>query len=380
MRRDQNIINIEKPISSVTEYIKTINMLLTGKAAKERIFVFRGEPQKHITFCQPNIFRKNVLSTNKFYEKSLFNTMRQNRLSNSDSYLENAIDAQHGEFPSRLLDVSYNCLDALYFAVTPYYHNPADSLDSKDGMVYVFYIDEVFSPSAQNTNDNYNAIINKDKDWFNGQFVFEKNHKFIDHTKINNRIIAQQGAFILFQGDSPEEIPAYMMNGIVIDHAAKAQIRKDLSLMFGINTGTIYPEIMNVADDLVNKSKILITDDFSWENEISYVFKNLKNELSYYFDYLASYGKDNRTSEFYESIQYIEQLINSYRTGLIKFYNDRHNLKIDNINKDDLDKKMSDHIEDYNAIIDDFAEAVQMLASTTISKDLYIDIKGRSLK
>ncbi len=374
MRRDQNIINIEKPISSVTEYIQTINMLLTGKAAKERIFVFRGEPQKHITFCQPNIFRKNVLSTNKFYEKSLFNTMRQNRLSNSDSYLENAIDAQHGEFPSRLLDVSYNCLDALYFAVTPYYHNPADSLDSKDGMVYVFYIDEVFSPSAQNTNDNYNAIINKDKDWFNGQFVFEKNHKFIDHTKINNRIIAQQGAFILFQGDSPEEIPAYMMNGIVIDRAAKAQIRKDLSLMFGINTGTIYPEIMNVADDLVNKSKILITDDFSWENEISYVFKNLKNELSYYFDYLASYGKDNRTSEFYESIQYIEQLINSYRTGLIKFYNDRYNLKINNIGKDDLDKKMNDYIKDYNAIIKDFAEAVQMLASTTISLDLYIDI------
>ena len=87
--------------------------------------------------------------------------MRQNKLSNSDSYLENAIDAQHGEFPSRLLDVSYNCLDALYFAVTPYYHKAADSLDSKDGMVYVFYIDEIFSPSAQNTNDNYNAIINK---------------------------------------------------------------------------------------------------------------------------------------------------------------------------------------------------------------------------
>ena len=311
--------------------------------------------------------------------------MRQNRLSNSDSYLENAIDAQHGEFPSRLLDVSYNCLDALYFAVTPYYHKPADSLDSKDGMVYVFYIDEIFSPSAQNTNDNYNAIINKDKNWFNGQFVFEKNHKFIDHTKINNRIIAQQGAFILFQGDSPEEIPAYMMNGIVIDRESKAQIRKDLSLMFGINTGTIYPEIMNVADDLVNKSKILITDDFSWENEISYVFKNLKNELSYYFDYLASYGKNNRTSEFYESVQYIEQLINSYRTGLIKFYNDRNNLKISNVNIDEkyldkntletkLEEKMKNLIANYNAIIDDFAEAVQMLYSTTISTDLYIDI------
>ena len=257
MRRDQNIINIEKPIASVEDYIKTIDMLIDKNSSKERIFVFRGEPQKHSTFCQPNIFRKNVLSTNKFYEKSLFNTMRQNKLSNSDSYLENAIDAQHGEFPSRLLDVSYNCLDALYFAVTPYYHKDADSLDSKDGMVYVFYIDEIFSPSAQNTNANYNAIVNKDQSWFNGQFIFEKNHKFIDHTKINNRIIAQQGAFILFQGDSPEEIPAYMMNGIVIAHDAKAKIRRDLSRMFGINTGTIYPEIMNFADDLINKSKIL---------------------------------------------------------------------------------------------------------------------------
>ena len=278
-----------------------------------------------------------------------------------------------------MLDVSYNCLDALYFAVTPYYHKDADSLDSKDGMVYIFYIDEIFSPSAQNTNDNYNAIINKDQSWFNGQFIFEKNHKFIDHTKINNRIIAQQGAFILFQGDSPEEIPAYMMNGIVIAHDAKAKIRRDLSRMFGINTGTIYPEIMNFADDLINKSKILITDEFSWENEINYVLKNLKKELSYYFDYLISFGKENDSAEFYESVQYIEQTVNSYRTGLIKFYNDRNNLKID-IKETLLEEKFSGIINEYNAIVKDFADAVQMLSSTTISKDLYIDNVGGSKK
>ena len=77
MRRDQNIISIEKPIESVEEYIKRIDMLIEKNASKERIFAFRGEPQKHSTFCQPNIFRKNVLSTNKFYEKSLFNTDRK---------------------------------------------------------------------------------------------------------------------------------------------------------------------------------------------------------------------------------------------------------------------------------------------------------------
>ena len=58
---------------------------------------------------------------NPFFEKSLFDAMRQNRLTGEKRYLDNAIDAQHGEFPSRLLDVSYNCLTALYFAVTPYY-------------------------------------------------------------------------------------------------------------------------------------------------------------------------------------------------------------------------------------------------------------------
>ena len=383
MRRDQNIITIKEPISSVAEYISTIDMLLKKKASKERVFVFRGESQKHPTFCQPNIFRKNVLSANKFYEKSLFNTMRQNKLSNSNSYLENAIDAQHGEFPSRLLDVSYNCLDALYFAVTPYYHKPEDSLDSVDGMVYVFYIDEIFSQSSKNTNDNYNAIIDKNIPWFNGQFIFEKNHKFIDHTKINNRIISQQGAFILFQGDSPEEIPSYMMNGIVISHEAKPQIRKDLSKMFGINTATIYPEITNFADDLMHKSKMLITDDFSWENEISYVFKNLTNELSYYFDYLVSYGKNNRTSEFYESVQHVEQIINSYRIGLIKFYNNRKQLIIESTDETAdiiLEQKINELVDHYNAIIGDFVGAVQMLSSTAISTNLYIDTTERKKK
>ena len=149
--------------------------------------------------------------------------------------------------------------------------------------------------------------------------------------------------------------------------------------MFGINTGTIYPEIMNFADDLINKSKILVTDEFSWENEISYVLKNLKNELSYYFDYLISYGKEKNTAEFYESVQYIEQTVNSYRTGLIKFYNDRSNLRID-IDKQIPEKKLNEIIDEYNAIVKDFADAVQKLSSTTISKDLYIDNVGGSKK
>ena len=105
-----------KPIENVSEFILRVGEQISSHSDKKVHFLYRGECQRYPNYCRPNIFRKNVLATNPLYEKSLFNTMRQNKLSNNDSYLENAIDAQHGEFPSRLLDVSYNCLIALYFS------------------------------------------------------------------------------------------------------------------------------------------------------------------------------------------------------------------------------------------------------------------------
>lgn len=372
MRKDQFITKLDGTINNVADYITAIDTLVSNNKSDNRIFVFRGEPQKHETYCTPNIFRKDVLSSNTFYEKSLFNAMRQNKLTNSNSYLENAIDAQHGEFPSRLLDVSYNCLNALYFAVTPYYHHEEDHLDNKDGMVYVFYIDDIFSPSAENTNNNYNAIINKSEDWFNNQAIFEKNHKFIDHSKINNRIIVQQGAFILFQGNDAESVPTYMMNGIIIPKESKPKIRHELSLLFGINTGTVYPEIVNLAADITNKSKMLVTEKFCWENELKYVLKNFEKELNYYTDYLfLSFGKKTQDPEYLESVQMVEMIINSYRIGLIKFDND---FKNSSLCKQDpkLSYKVQPFLDAYNAILDDFKKNLFNLCNTKISDELFI--------
>ena len=128
MLKDRVIIEINREIKSVADYIDVINQIVEAKMTDSRVIVFRGEAEQHEYFCTPNIFRKDGLSSNALYEIRLFNAMRLNRLSNNTSYLENAIDAQHGEFPSRLLDVSYNCLNALYFAVTPYYHENITSL------------------------------------------------------------------------------------------------------------------------------------------------------------------------------------------------------------------------------------------------------------
>ena len=100
-----------------------------------------------------------------------------------ETYLEIAIDAQHGGFPSRLLDVTYNCLAALYFAVTPYYTKEETSGDSEDGMVYIFFLEDLYCPTGNNINEAYNACINHEADWFSGQELFQKNHKLIDHIK-----------------------------------------------------------------------------------------------------------------------------------------------------------------------------------------------------
>ncbi len=360
--------NIE--IMHVSQFIEKVNELINSRSDKKVHFLYRGECKRYPNYCRPNIFRKNVLSTNPLYEKSLFNTMRQNKLSNNDSYLENAIDAQHGEFPSRLLDVSYNCLTALYFAVTPYYHKDVAEYDEDDGMVYVFYIDDIFSPSAQNTNDNYNAIIDKECAWFNNHAIFQKNHKFIDHTKINNRIIAQQGAFILFQGNDDEKIPSYMMSGIVIPKKAKHTIRKELSLMFGINTGSVYPEIVNVAEDLVNKSKSLVTEPFSWKNEIKYVLNNLEKELSYYTEQLLS-QENNKDSEYYDKVQRIEMMINSYRTGLLDFF--KYFESNEYVGENEHAQKEKEAIVNrFNSIVTEAINTINSDCNTQLSPDLII--------
>ena len=85
--------------------------------------------------------------------------MTANHIAKGDSYLEKAINAQHGGFPSRLLDVSYNSLVALFFATTPFYNKIITESDGEDGYVYVFSLDEMFCPVGDGIKDNYTALI-----------------------------------------------------------------------------------------------------------------------------------------------------------------------------------------------------------------------------
>ncbi len=363
--------NIKNNIQNVSQYIERVNEYIKVQRHRDSTVVYRGEPDIYSSPCRPNIFRKGVMNGNEFFEKSLFDAMRQNRLTGELRYLDNAIDAQHGEFPSRLLDVSYNCLTALYFAVTPYYHNDEKSMDDRDGMVYLFFMDEIFSPSAKNTNDNYDAIINRDQKWLQSNILFEKNHKFIDHTKLNNRIIAQQGAFILFQGDEPENLPEYISYGIRIPGKAKAGIRKELRQLFGIHTGSIYPEIINLVDELSSKSRKLNTEDFSCRNELEYALRQFDKEMDYYFDYIIGRradGEENVT----RILMHIEHVIDSYRKGLLEFAGNYYQWKREDQTEEPYGLKeteLDEIIGKYNKAVREFAENIGRYGMTEFSSD-----------
>lgn len=347
-------------IHNISDYIGRIERYIYARRDREYFSVYRGEPCIYPTPCRPGLFRSDALTENKYFEKNLFDAMRQSRLTDEKCYLDNAIDAQHGEFPSRLLDVSYNCLIALYFAVTPYYHKKEEELDGEDGMVFVFFMDEIFSPSAQNINDNYNAIINRDREWTQSP-LFRKNHKFIDHIKLGPRIIAQQGAFILFQGDVAEDLPQGMYYGIRIPGGAKKLLREQLNRLFGIHTGSIYPETINLVKDLTHKSGWINTQPYSCENELHYTLRQMERELDYYLYYVVSRKmeqdrKSEADRENGEQLQnilgHVEGVINSYREGLIYFMQDRHLCKEDTIEELRLQTVLSD----YNRQLQAFTE------------------------
>lgn len=354
--------NIEEEIivSDVASFLEKLKRVVEARPAS--IVLYRGESKKYPNPCRPNIFRSEFLSKKEMFEKSLFDTMRQCKLCHSNNYLENAIDAQHGEFPSRLLDLTYNSLIALYFAVTPFYREKIDSADTEDGVVFVFRTNKIYSPSAQNTIENYTEMIDTQESWLQNHPIFAKNHKFIDNTKINNRIIAQQGAFILFQGYGVEDIPPYLYDRIIIPGEAKKVIRKELTLYMGINTGYIYPEQYNLVNDITQKSQFIVTNRFCFNEECNNVIENLINEIEFCKSYLIAHIKDDGAIDI---LRYFERNINSYRIGLIELYNKM-------ISNKEEQKIIDEMISSYNKEVASLQEFVQTRCSLKISEQLYI--------
>lgn len=328
----------DKRISSLEEYIGFMEKL----RAEHEFMLFRGECRDYKeTACQPNIFRKGYLEKNAFFEKNILDEMTANRLAEGTSYIEKAINAQHGGFASRLLDVSYNCLVALYFATTPFYTYPETDSDEDDGFVYIYFANELFCPTSSGITDNYEAIIKKDRNWYTNTFLFNRNFKIIDHVKLNSRIIAQQGAFILFPGEEAEQIPSTIYKRVVISSDAKKKLRSDLKRLFGIDTSSMYPEVNNCVENITEKSQSMNSNEFSLKNELGMTLSALERDIEMF------------SIEIIENVDR-ESVIRRCEKRLLWYKKGYEQLE-KCIGTDEAGKReMVDFVEKYNTCVSDF--------------------------
>lgn len=286
-------------IHSVAEYIECLKKLskdgINGYRENTQLY-FRGEPGDYgDTAGMPGIGRNKWLEDNN--ESTLFRECER-RLSSEfascKSTFEKLVLMQHYGIPTRVLDISVDSLQALFFAL--YIDPKSKKDDNRDCVVLVYEIpkqsirnwhsdsvsvisniavldnDDLDIRNLPNPVDEISRIefnrdagviqlvhqIKAEKPYFENEVkkdTFQSIycvHPLLD----NSRIRAQQGAFLLFGVDGNKHHlatlesnkgPEIRLAKIRIPQCAKAQIREELNLL-GKTIDTVYPDWTGVSD------------------------------------------------------------------------------------------------------------------------------------
>lgn len=345
-------VNQENVVKNVSTYLQEIENKIDElkRITGETVVCFRGENRttsesgevfKHSI---PNIFRPDkfeMLNKFKWFEKGILDEISSNNLSGSKAYLEIAMDAQHGGFPSRLLDVTFNSLIALFFATTPHYNTAIEKNDDTDGRVLVYVFDKMATSKTKTVIEIYEDLISEKKDNIRLSRLGSHFHFLIDFVDLNSRIRAQQGGFLLFGGNQFMPISENRVREIIIPSGAKKSIRKELDTYFGINMGMIYPEPYNKVDYITKKSIVV-------ENDVNY-FSVVKKGIEYhinrsldYIEYLSD--EKERKVKLDKLITYIYDVCYS-----LTYLKEKTNSETDIKTIEEIEKMVKDKIKELNS-------------------------------
>lgn len=195
---------------------------------------FRGEKKDYgKTSLMPSLFRdKGYVGK----ERYLFELLGDYGFLGStiDRNIDKAIEAQHYIAISRMLDITFSLLPAMYFACGA---TDTES-EREDAFIYIFCFPEHYSPHSQYLEQFYTGILDGTAE----DITYSSNFKVISHSYSNDRIKAQVGGFIFFPGKEYKPIPSIYYDKIRISGSDKQKLAKELDLIFHINEASLFPE------------------------------------------------------------------------------------------------------------------------------------------
>lgn len=316
-------------IENIVEYLDAIKKIMEKNKNKDLIFSFRGEPDDFkSTKLQPSLFRNIDISKILETERRMFESIIDYRISEGKSCIEKSIDSQHYIAFSRLLDVSFNVMNALYFSLGEIY--TSEEILDRTPTVYIFKIPKflafsVHSEYLEKFFSEHVCVSNK---------TIPTNIKLIQFSLMNDRVIAQDGGFILFPSDMYVEIPSLYYEKITITRNVEnlLKIQSDLRNIFNISTSKIFPErersrnsILKDLNDRVfyECNNINYTELEIMHKKIIYEIKELKLQMNN-----EGIKKDTELFEKYKKHQ-----IDNYRKYVEKF-DDNKKISIEDIEKE----------------------------------------------
>lgn len=185
-------------------------------------------------------------------------------------------------------------------------------------------------------------------------------HILIDHCKQNKRIVAQQGAFVLFTGDSPVPIPYYQMCGIRISKNAKAKIRDELRYLFGIYTGSVYPEVELMQEEIKARCLRLNAYDPSLKGTTDAALADIQEEYDYFANCCDYYVRKKETVG--ELVRFIEKNIVIHKQHLKAYWK-----KLQEAGENEC---ATNAIDDYNDILNGFINDLPNSIKSIIDSDV----------
>ncbi len=255
-------------LKEITEKAKSLCDRHEKYSDAHHLLAFRGESRDYgKTSLMPSLFREReyVLKEKYLFELLGDYGFLNNQVSRN---VDRAIEAQHYIAISRMLDISFSVLPALYFACC--------SNGEQDGRLYVFCFPEHYSPHSEYIEEFYSKVFQEDN------ITYSSNFKVFSHSFSNERIKAQVGGFIFFPGMEYKRINSIYYEKVDIKSCDKKEILENLETLFHISESSLFPEKEKLA--LVIKDKFVHGDyrnkKITVEKEVEAYFERVEYELA----------------------------------------------------------------------------------------------------